>query len=153
MGVRHSEIVVHAGGFAVLVDLGVSSNSPVGDKILEVADDGRRAVIRCGTNSIPSVEVELDRRKGKLLVHRSGAAEWRFWYQGGPQRRGNEVRWRNGTKLIVREGEISQWSPEGQTTSLSVGNGLLPLKDPATRSYPVASIAPDKAGKILVEVR
>ena len=153
IGVRHSEIVVHAGGHAVLVDLGVTSNSPVGDKVLNVADDGRRAVIRCGPTSIPSVELELDRRKAKLLLRRSASADWRFWCQGEPKRSGNQLRWKNGTTLVVREGQVSQWSPQGHTTALSVGNGLLPLKDPATRSYPLATISPDIAGNILIEVQ
>ena len=153
VGVRKGEVVVHAGGHAVLIQPGATTNSPVGNKILNVTDDGRHAVIRCDTNSGISLTTDLDRQKAKLVICRSGSADWQFWCQGDPKRGGNQLRWQNGTTLVIREGRLADWSPHGCATTLSVGNGLLPLKDPAVRSYPLATFLPDTAGNIVVEIR
>jgi hypothetical protein len=152
VGVRKGEVVVHAGGHAVLVEPGTATNSPALGKIFEIADDGRRAVIRCGTNSMPSLQTELDRRTARLLIRRSGSTDWRFWCQGEPKRNANQLKWQNGTTLVIREGRLAEWSPQGHATTLSVRNGLLPLKDPAPRWYPLATISPDSAGKLAVEI-
>jgi hypothetical protein len=118
-----------------------------------LTDDGRRAVVRCGTNSIPSLEVELDRRQDRLFIRRTGSADFQFWSQGEPKRSGNELRWPDGTKLFVREGRLIGWLSQGHATTLSVGNGLLPLKDPVPKSHPLATLTPANGGKILIEVR
>ena len=151
-GVRKGEIVVHAGGIPVLIQPGVTTNAPAGTNVLELIDDGRRAVIRCATNSTPSIEVELDRRQQKLVLRRSGFDRWQFWCQGEPKRDGQKLKWPNGTALIIRQGQIADWPPKRYTTALSVGNGLLPLNDPAPRSHPLVTLSPD-AGKTVVEVQ
>jgi len=153
VGVRKGEIVVHAGGHAVLIQPGATTNNPVGNKILNVTDDGRHAVIRCDTNSGISLTTDLDRQKMKLVICRSGSADWQFWCQGDPRRRGNQLSWQNGTTLVIREGRLADWSPHRYATTVSVGNGLLPLKDPAVRSYPLATLMPDTSGNIVVEIK
>ncbi len=153
VGVRKGEIVVHAGGAAVLIEPGISTNRPADDKIFDVTDDGQHAVIRCGSNSRPSAQIELDRRKGKVMVRRNGSTHWPFWCQGGPKSKGDRLKWQNGTILIVREGGLAEWLPEGYTTALSVGNGLLPLNDPATRSHGRVAIRPGANETMLIEIR
>src|SRR6185436_12691881 len=58
VGVREGELVIHAGGQAVLIQPGAATNSPFRGMRLQIKDDGRRAVIRCGTNSTSSMELE-----------------------------------------------------------------------------------------------
>lgn len=152
VGVRQGEIVVHAGGFPVLVQPGATTNRPAGDNIQEMTDDGRRAVIRCGTNAAPSLQLALDRRKGRLLIRRYGSANFEFWCQGEPKRDGNRLQWQNGTTLLVREGQLAEWSPNGYSGGLAVGNGLLPLKDPAPGFHPLVTLANDAAGSIVIEI-
>ena len=136
----------------MLIQPGVTTNNPSGTGILEVIDDGRRAMIRCGSNSRPSIRVELDRRQQKLVVHRTAVDNWQFWCQGEPKRDSQKLKWQNGTTLIVREGRIADWSPMGFTSALSVGNGLLQLNDPAPRSYPLVTLSP-AAEKTVIEVQ
>jgi len=153
VGVRKGELVVHAGDYAIVIEPGMATNTPVEKQILEVSDDGRRAVIRSRCGSASSLQIELDRKKRMLLVRRAGSANWRFWCHGDPKRHGNQIKWSDGTKLNVRQGLLADWSSRGYTTALSVGNGLLPLKDPFDHSYPLAAVAPDQAGNILVDIR
>ncbi len=153
VGVRKGEIVVHAGGWAVLVQPGVTTNPPAAGAILQVTDDGRRAVIRSGTNATASLQVDLDRRKGTLLILRNGSDPLHFWCQGEPKRNGDQLKWQNGTTLTVREGCLAEWSPEGYPTLLAVGNGLLPLKDPIAKSHPLVTVSPGTDGRIVLEVR
>jgi hypothetical protein len=151
VGLRKGELVVHAGGYPILIQPGVTNDSP--GKIGAFIDDGRRAVFRYGSNSLSSLEIELDRKKELLLVRRKAPDSWRFWCQGEPTRHGNELRWKRRTRLLIRKGELVGWSPQGYTTELSVGNGLLPLKDPLKGCYPLANIASDAWGEIVIEIR
>ena len=153
MGVRDGELVIHAGGRAVLIQPGAATNSPFRGMRLQINDDGRRAVIRCGTNYTSSMELELDRKRARLLFSRIDPTDWSFWCQGQPTRNEREVKWQNGTTLIIRQGRFLAWSPQGYRTTLSVGNGLLPLKDPAKGCFPMATISPDTAGTSVVEIR
>ncbi len=152
-GIRRGEVVIHAGGQAVLIQPGTTTNAPTGDSILSTTDNGRCAMIRCGTNAISSLEVELDRRSNKIFIRRSGSAAFRFWSQGEPTRVANELRWKNGTRLIVREGKLADWLPEGHSMILSVGNGLLPLKDPIPKAHSLTTILPSAGGRVVVEIR
>ncbi len=153
VGLRQGEVVVHSGGVPVLVQPGANPNRPAADKIHQLLDDGRRAVVRCGTNSEPSLQIELDRRKGSLRLRRNGPANLQFWCQGAPRRAGNQLIWQNGTTLVVRAGRLAEWSPMGYTGALAVGNGLLPLQDPAPSFHPLVTVTPDRSGSILIEVR
>ncbi len=153
VGVHEGELVVHAGSQAVLIQPGATTNSPFRGVPLQVDDDGRRAVIRCGTNSTPRMEVELDRKRGRLLFSRSEPTDWSFWCQGHPTRNRSELKWQSGATLTIRQGRLLVWSALGYTTALSVGNGLLPLNDPAKACYPVATISPGIAGTTVVEIR
>jgi len=146
-GVRKGELVVHAGGQPILIEPGIATNTLPENKILGFTDDGRRVVIRSG-----SLEIELDRKQEKLLIRRSGLANWQFWSQGEARRDDNQIKWKGGTKLDIRKGKLLDWSPAGYTTVLSVGNGLLPLNDPLQRAYPLATVSPDEAGNIVVEI-
>jgi hypothetical protein len=150
VGVRKGEIVVHKDGYPVLIEPG-TTNQPSG-KIRDFIDDGRHAVLRYGSES-NSFDLELDRKKDLLLIHRTSPNSWHFWSQGAPRHQGNELKWQKRTKLILRKGNIANWLPQGYTTELSVGNGLLPLNDPLKQAYPLTTAAPDPAGELLIEIR
>jgi hypothetical protein len=152
VGLRKGELVVHAGGQTVIIESGMATNSPVENQVLGLTDDGSRAVIRSRSGSAASMEIELDRKHRKLLIRRAGSDNWRFWCQGEPEPRGGKLKWKNGTTLTIRQGRLTDWSSQGYTTALSVGNGLLPLKDPRQRSYPLAAVAPERDGNISVEI-
>jgi len=153
VGVRKGEVVVHAGGRAVMIQPGAGTNTIAGASILHTSDDGRRIVIRCGTNSRPSLQIELDRRAHRLLIRRTGPADFQFWSQGAPKRAGDGLRWPGGTTLSIREGRLAEWLPEGYRTTHSVGNGLLPLNDPKPGTYPVATVLPNSAGEVVLEIK
>ncbi len=152
-GIRKGEAVIHAGGQALLIQPGTTTNVPTGDSIMAVTDDGRRVLIRCGTNSISSLEVELDRHGNKIFLRRFGSSPFQFWSQGEPSRRSNELRWPSGTKLLVLEGKITDWLPEGHSMTLSVGNGLLPLKDPIPKAHSLTTVLPSVGGKVIIEIK
>ncbi|NOS68972.1 MAG: DUF4962 domain-containing protein [Verrucomicrobia bacterium] len=152
-GIRKAEVVIHAGGQTVLIQPGTTTNAPIGDSIMSMTDNGRRALIRCGTNSISSLEVELDRHGNKIFLRRFGSAAFQFWSQGEPGRAANELRWANGTKLIVREGKLTEWLPEDHSMTLSVGNGLLPLKDPNPKAHSLTTVLPSVGGRVIIEIR
>lgn len=153
VGVRKGEVVIHAGSQPVLIQLGAGTTNLAEVKIAETSDDGRRAMIRCGTNAASSLNVELDRRSRSVLIRRVGGASFDFWCQGEPRREGEELHWSNRTSLVIRAGRLTAWSTNGFSTTLSVGNGLLPMADPAPKSYPRASVAPEGNGEIVIEVR
>ena len=152
-GIRKGEVVIHAGGQAVLIQPGTTTNASTGDSIMAMTNDGRRALIRCGTNAISSLEAELDRRRNKIFLRRSGSTAFQFWSQGEPKRAANELRWANGTRLIVREGKLADWLPEGHSMTLSVGNGLLPLKDPIPKAHSLTTVLPSVGGRVIIEIR
>ena len=132
---------------------GASTNSAAEGKNIELRDDGRRATIHSALRTNSTVLVELDRRTGHLKIRLNGEREWRFWCQGSPQRSRNQVKWPDETQLEVKRGRIDQWLAEGFSTTLSVGNGLLPLNDPVTKSYPLLVIAPTSGTEVELEVR
>jgi len=150
VGLRKGELVVHSGGYSVLVEPGMTNQPP--GKIRDFIDDGRRAVLRYVSEST-SFEIELDRKKELLLIHRTSPNSWRFWSQGEPKRHANQLQWEKGARLVIRKGELADWSPQGYTTELSVGNGLLPLDDPLKRAYPIGTVAPNMTGELLIEIR
>src|SRR5213075_663486 len=92
VGVRKGELVVQAGGQAVLVESGLTTNNPAENKILGLTDDGGRAMIRSSAGVASSLELELDRKKERLLLRRTGFANWQFWCQGEPKRHGNQLK-------------------------------------------------------------
>jgi hypothetical protein len=152
VGVRHGEVVISAGGQTIFIAPDAVTNSVGQHKILGITDDGRRAVIHCA-DATASTQIELDRRSGKVQIQRSGKEVWKFWCQGQPERRRNQLRWRNAATLEIREGQLSEWSPQGHTTTLSVANGLLPLHDPVCKSYPLVTVLPTAKGRVILEIR
>ena len=104
VGMHQGEVVVHAGGRPVLVDHLTTSDvnqpaQPVAD--LLVADDGRKALIRCvGPEQfeIGEQRVELT-RPSRLTIRRESKQDSVWWYGGQPLRQGNKLVWPDGTTL------------------------------------------------------
>jgi hypothetical protein len=152
VGVRKGELVVHAGGQAVLIEPGIFTNTALQGKIVGFEDDDRHVEIRSSIEAASPLSIQLDRKQKMVAIHRTGSAEWRFWCQGQVVPLGNQLKWRNGTKMSIRKGKLQNWSPTGYTTALSVGNGLLPMNDPLKQSFPLVTISPEQ-GNIIVEIR
>jgi hypothetical protein len=79
VGVRKGEVVVHAGGRPVLIELKSSREPAVPLTVDALDDDGQKAVIRCGGPGGHSLSVELNRPERKLTVRRRGAGAWQWW--------------------------------------------------------------------------
>lgn len=153
VGVRKGEVVVHAGGQAVLVEPVDWKEPQTKLRVQSVEDEGDHAMIRCAGDNGASLNIELHRRDRRITLHRHVPGDWQWWSQGTPIRQGQEVTWGGKVRLHVQEGDIVNWEPEGYAPVLSTAYGLLKLNDPASRKYPRAALRPSEAGTITVEIR
>lgn len=153
VGVRKGELVVHAGGQPVLIEPGVSSTTQTSVTIQSLEDNGHVAVVRCGSSNVTSLTVELNRREHRLLIRRRVTGDWQWWCQGNPKRDGNTLTWGKRVALTTKAGDITTFDPVGYALKLSVGNGLLPLSDPAGQNYPLVTIRPPTSGETIIEVK
>lgn len=55
--------------------------------------------------------------------------------------------------MQVKTGSLESLEPEGHSSQLAVGNGLLLLADPAPRKLPRVTAQPSAGGVIELEVR
>jgi Domain of unknown function (DUF4962) len=156
VGMKKGGLIVHAGGERILVDqLPVDDTShpaaPV-DQLL-VADDGRRALIRCvgpKAQGIGEQRVELS-RSGHLTIRRETTREMSWWYAGQPVRDKNTLRWPNGTELSVTRGRIARLDPRGYAEK-KVHYGGMEFADPHPFTYPVVTASPE-GGVLEISVR
>jgi hypothetical protein len=152
VGVRKGELVVHAGGHAVLIEpIPWRDSTNVVFRSLE--DEGRKAVIRYGDSSGKSITVELDRRKRRLLVHRNLSDEWQWWCHETPRCKGKILSWNSGVTLTVKQGSIEAFDPNGYALKLSVGFGKLDMVDPMARTYPLVKVLAPAEGETIIEVK
>lgn len=154
MGMRRGKLAIHAGGRPVLIDLYDGHHQPEPVKGLELTDDGALAVMRCtGAPDAGYAEqvVEL-RRPGHLTVHRTKAAEQRWWCHGEALREGNALTWPDGTSVTVTRGRIVSAAPGGYYDEKVVGLGKLKCVDPLPKQYPLIVAEPDAAGELVIEV-
>ncbi len=152
VGVRKGELVVHAGGQPVLIEPGVSSTTQTNATIQSLEDNGHLAVVHCGTSNETSLTVELNRHEHRILIRRQVSGDWSWWCQGNPKREGNTLTWDGRVNLRVKRGEFITFDPAGYVLKLSVGNGLLPLSDPAGQKYPLVTVRPSFGEEVVMEV-
>ena len=152
-GLRKGQLVVHAGGQPILIELEGAPPGSGGLSVQNMNDDGTVAVIRCGANKEESVTVELNRRERRLTVRRRVPGDWQWWCQGNPVRVDNEVTWGGRVAVRLIRGAIAAWEPEGYAPELSVGNGALKLVDPLPQTFPRVTVRPASDGEIILEVR
>jgi hypothetical protein len=153
VGVRKGELVVHAGGQPVLIELDGGAAAWADLAVQRVEDDGAVTMIRCGRKEEKSIKIELRRDEQRLFVRRQGVGDWRWWCQGAPLRAANELVWTNQVRLSVSKGTITEWDPTGYEPLLAVGNGALRLVDPLPQKFPRATVRPASTGEITLEVR
>ena len=151
VGVRKGEIVVHAGGQAVLIQPGISQ-SPTNIVFRSLKDDGRAAQILYDNDAGQSVAVKLDRRKRELTIRRRAGEDWQWWCHETPRQKGNVLSWTNGVTLKVEQGSVVVLDPNGYNPKLSVGNNLLDLVDPLARPHPLVRICPPAKGETVIEL-
>jgi len=152
VGAHKGNLVIHAGGHAVLIHAG-NSQSPTNIVFCGLQDDGRRAVIRYSDGSERFITAELDRPKRRLLVRRNLVDEWQWWCHETPNRKGNVLYWNSGVSLTVKRGSIGAFELAGYTPKVAVGNGLLELADPIGKSYPLVKILAPAKGETIIEVK
>jgi hypothetical protein len=148
VGFKKGGLIVHAGGRPVLVDqLGTDDVNkpaqPVDDML--VADDGRRAMIRCvgpQKAGIKEQRVELH-RLGRLTIRREISGKMSWWYAGEAQRNKNVLRWPDGTTLAVTRGSIERIDPQGFVETKRHYGGMQ-FADPHPFRYPVVTVLPDR---------
>jgi hypothetical protein len=155
VAMKKGGLIVHAGDERVLVDrLGIDDTNapakPVDETLL--ADDGRRATIRCvgpKAAGIGEQLVELD-RPSRLSISRATDKPLTWWYSGNPERNDNSFRWSNGTQLKISRGKISKIDPRGYIDAKTHYGGMK-YADPHPFTYPTLTVEPEN-GKIVVEV-
>ena len=97
------------------------------------------------------MRIEIDRAARRMVVRRHSDADWLWWCQGDQRRNGNSLRWSDGTTLKVTTGKIVSLDPVGYQSEIRVGLGKLPLSDPASAKFPLATVHPVD-GQIAIEV-
>ena len=152
VGVRKGELVVHAGGHAVLIE-----PSPWRDStnfvFRSLEAHGRKAVLRYDDKEGHSILVELDRRKRRLLIHRNLTEEGKWWCLETPSRKGNVFSWKSGVTLTVKQGNLGAFEPNGYAPKLSVGFGKLDMADPMARTYPLVKVLAPAKGETIIELK
>jgi hypothetical protein len=155
VGMKKGGLIIHAGGRPVLVDrLGVDDTgkppSPVDETL--VADDGRRALIRCvgpKSHSIGEQLVELE-RPSRLTVDRHCSKPITWWCAGDPQHEGNSIMWHDGTELTITKGTVVAINSQGYVDAKHHFGGMK-FADPHPFTYPTITVKPVD-GRIRLEV-
>ncbi len=154
-GMKKGGLVIHAGGRPVLVDqLGVNDVNKPPDPVDEMllADDGRRALIRCvgpKSHGIGEQLVELE-RPSRLTVDRHCSEPITWWCAGEPEHEGNSMIWPDGTKLTITKGTVVATNPEGYVETKRHYGGMK-FADPHPFTYPTFTVQPVD-GWIMIEV-
>jgi hypothetical protein len=152
VGVRKGSLVVHVGGKIVLVEL--LPGAEAGLAVRRVTDDGTRASIHCEGPNGARLEVELQ-RPGRLIIRRKAPGNWTWYCDPSVQRKENAWSQPSGVAaatLTLRSGKVAAWEAEGHQPPLAVGNGRLNLRDPLPMKYPMAELAPDTSGEVVLEL-
>lgn len=152
VGVRKDQVVIHAGGEAVLV-AGGNETTSTHEIRPELSDDGRLAVIRVRLGGQETLVIELDRQAHRVHLRRRNPGEWTVWCHSRPEEAKDGLRWKAGGRLIVEAGRIARMQPDGYAPIMAVGNGKLLLADPAPRRFPQITLAPGTGGELSLEVR
>jgi hypothetical protein len=148
VGMKKGGLIVHAGGRPILVDqLPVDDTAHPAPPVEEllVADDGRRALIRCvgpKRNGVKEQRVEL-LRPGRLSVRREISTDMSWWYAGEAVRDKNVLRWPDGTVLAVTRGRIARVDRRGYAEK-KVHYGGMEFADPHPFIYPVVTASPER---------
>jgi hypothetical protein len=145
-GMRQGNLIIHAGGRPVLVDMLNTSDStkpPEPVEELLVSDDGRIAFIRCvGSKSHGMGEqlVELE-RPSRLTIDRECPKPLTWWCAGEPRREENSLVWPNGTRLTILKGRLTNLNPQGYVET-KVHYGGMKFADPHPFTYPTITVEP-----------
>lgn len=152
-GIRLGDVIVHAGGRPVLVDLYNVHKPPKPVTNLTLKESDGRTIIRCGgsPSSDFTEQVMEIRSSGSLTLRRKTTKEVRWWCHGSPRREGNTLRWPDGTALRIVRGTLSTLKPGGFQDEKVVGLGKLKLRDPMPTSYPLI-IARPAGGELVIEI-
>jgi len=150
VGVSKGQLVIHAGGKPVLIELD-PRDPPADLPIQSVTDDGSLAAIRCG-NSTNQIEIEMDRAADHLRVLKSTSNEWQWYCHGNPISDGNVLKWNNRVTMRIRRGQILKVEPEAYAPLFATGFNKLKMVDPAPMKFTLVTLKPDQQGKLELEV-
>jgi hypothetical protein len=151
IGVRHGELVAHAGGQPVLIDPADGREPAAGIHIQSLEDNGSLASIHC-TNSAGEVLIVELHRPARVVIRRRFKEDWQWSCQGSPVHKGETLIWKNRTRLHVLSGTITNWEPAGYAPVLAVGFGKLKMADPAPMKFPRCTVHPTATDEIVIEV-
>ncbi|MBI4531862.1 MAG: DUF4962 domain-containing protein [Candidatus Latescibacteria bacterium] len=154
IGMRHGDLVVHAGGRPVLIDLYNVHNQPQPVRDVRLTDDRTNAVMTCTgtTDSAFTGQVVELRRPRCVIIRRTTDTDVRWWCHGRLTWDGNRLTWPDRTVLHVARGTILSIDPEGYHDAKIVGLGKLKLVDPTPMHYPLVTVRPDD-GEMIIEIR
>jgi hypothetical protein len=154
VGMRLGQLVVHAGGGPVLIDLYNIHHEPEPGRDLDLTDDGNVAIIRSvgPEGSVVTKQSVTLHRPDRLTIRRETDSAIGWWCHGTPTKKDNTLTWSNGTELIVMRGTIETVDPKGYHDRKNVGMGKLDLADPTPMYYPRITAQPTD-GVLEIEIR
>jgi hypothetical protein len=142
VGVRKGEIVIHAGGMAVIVEPMAGRDGP-GLDIQSLEDAGPAATIRAAdADGKRTIAVTLDRPGRKVVIRRRMPGVWSWWSHALPEHKGNVLHWPGGARMEVTGGRIASCAADGYGARLATGFLKLALADPAPKKFPLVTIEP-----------
>ena len=150
--VGKGELVVNAGGLAVLVEPGIRPDPAKGAHVQKLEDNNTIATLVSGVET-NRLTLELNRPERVLRISRHVEGEWQWSCLGKAMRDQNEIQWEGRTKLRVIEGEITDFKPEGYAPVLAVSAGRLKLDDPAPLKCPLITAKPGTNGNVVIEIQ
>jgi hypothetical protein len=153
VALRKGSPVLHGAGTAAVIEASPPTEGAPEWQRARLADDGHLARIWSSRGESDRIELTLDRARAASVLRRTGREPWQWWCHGKPDRSGNTLRWPRKAELKVTRGEITHFEPEGYAPRHAVGNGLLLLRDPAPRSYPLVKASPAPDGVLELELR
>jgi len=155
VGLKKGGLVVHAGGYPVLVDqLGVEDiNDPkaAADQTT-IDEEGSHATIRCvGPESagLGQQTIELQ-RPGRLSIDRETNRPMTWWFSGPAEQEDNSWVWPSGTRLELVSGTVTSTTPKGFVET-KIHYGGMKFADLHPFVYPTVTVEPEN-GRIAVLV-
>ncbi len=146
---RGGQVVIHAGGTAVLVASGFSTESKAAPTI---SNDGVSTTLLWAEGTDTGVTLTLE-RPGRLRGEWRGVPQrWSFWSLEAPTVVSGDLVWRDNVRMRIKEGVFAQVSPQGYEPVHAVGNGKLKLINPEPERYPQIALESSPDRRISIDV-
>ena len=146
---RGGQVVIHAGGIAVMIAPGLSNESKATPTI---TNNDAATTLRWSEGEDTSGTLVLDRPGTLRGEWRGVPSAWSFWCLETPETIDGVLVWRRNVRLRIAEGTLIQVSPAGYEPAHAVGNGKLNLINPEPERYPLIVIEPSTDKRLVIEL-